>query len=309
MTASISGPGCQGPLLAGTASPALILATPAAVTVTATVTANCAGPVMRHVVACLNAPNGWTVSPPGAIALPDLPVGASATARWRLNVPAGAAGSGLTAQAIYDVGPHSADSTQAQIAASVAYPSVAAAFDNVGITSDSDTGPGDLDGSGYSLSAQALTAAGYPPGTAITHAGLTFTWPDAAAGQQDNITAGGQAIVAGTAGSTLGFLVTGSYGPASGTGTVLYSDGGSQPFTLTAPDWYATPPAGTDVVFTLPYRNAPGNTQDQHQVAVFYAGVALEAGKTVQAVVLPDVSSAPPAAGSPALHVFAMTIG
>jgi alpha-L-fucosidase 2 len=110
-------------------------------------------------------------------------------------------------------------------------------------------------------------------------------------------------------GSTLGFLVTGTYGPASGTGTILYTDGTSQSFTLNAPDWYAGPPAGSTVAISMAYRNAPGNAQDQHPVQVFYQGVPLAQGKTVQAVVLPDVSGAPPAAGSPGLHVFAVTPG
>jgi alpha-L-fucosidase 2 len=89
----------------------------------------------------------------------------------------------------------------------------------------------------------------------------------------------------------------------------MYTDGTSQSFTLSAPDWYVTPPAGSDPAITMPYRNAPGNAQDNHPVHVYYVGVPLAQGKTVQAVVLPDVSGAPPTAGLAALHVFAMAIG
>jgi hypothetical protein len=307
MRTIVPGPGCTGPQLTGTASPALILSTPKAVTVTVELSSNCPQIHPTHMVAYLTAPQGWIVSPAGPREVPD--PGASHTLTWQVQVPAGATGSGLITQAIYDAGPDSTDSTRAQITASVAYQSLSAAFDDVGITDDSNTGPGDIDGSGYSLSAQALTAAGYPPGSTVTHAGLTFSWPGAAPGQPDNVVAAGQAILASGAGSTLGFLVTGTYGTAGGSGAVLYADGTSQSFTLAAPDWYATPPSGSDVAIQLPYRNAPGNSQDQHQVNVFYAGVELTAGKTVQAVVLPDVSPAPPAAGSAALHVFAMAIG
>ncbi|MBV9382980.1 MAG: hypothetical protein JOY82_00620 [Streptosporangiaceae bacterium] len=304
-----AGPGCKGPELTGTASPALILNPPQTVSVTETLTANCPGPELAHIVLYLTGPQGWTVTPPGAREVPSLRPGKADTLTWHVQVPAGAGGSGLTAQAIYDTGPHSTDSVRATIAASVAYPSVAAAYDNTGITNDTSTGPGNIDGSGYSLSAQALAAAGYPPGSTVTAGGLSFTWPGAAAGQPDNIVAGGQAILAGGSGATLGFLATSTYGPASGTGTVLYTDGTSQPFTLSVPDWYVSPPSGSDPVITLPYRNAPGNAQDQHPVHVYYLGIPLTQGKTVRAVVLPDVSSSPPVAGSAALHVFAMTIG
>jgi hypothetical protein len=88
---------------------------------------------------------------------------------------------------------------------------------------------------------------------------------------------------------------------------VLYTDGTSQGFTITAPDWYATPPAGSDAAISMTYRNRPGNVQQTHQVTVYYAGVPLQQGKTVSAVILPNVS-ATAVSGSPALHVFAASI-
>ncbi len=305
----MAGPEDHRVTLTGTASPALVLHPPQTLTVTVTLAGNCPGLRPAHIALYLTGPPGWTVSPAGARTVADLKPGTSDTLTWHVQVPAGGTGSGLTAQAIYDVGPHSTDSTRASITAGVAYSSVAAAFDDTGITNDNDTGPGNIDGSGYSLSAQALASAGVTPGGTVQAGGQSFTWPSAAAGQPDNITAGGQAILMSGSGGTLGFLITGTYGPASGTGTILYTDGTSQSFTLSAPDWYAGPPAGSTVAINLAYRNAPGNTRDQHPVQVFYQGVPLARGKTVQAVVLPGVSGAPPAAGSPALHVFAISIG
>ena len=123
----------------------------------------------------------------------DLRPGGHDTLTWHVQVPAGGTGSGLTAQAIYDAGPHSTDSVQAAITAGVAYPSVASAFDDTGITADTGTGAGNIDGSGYSLSAQALASAGVTPGSTVKAGGLSFTWPAPAAGQPDNIVAGGQA--------------------------------------------------------------------------------------------------------------------
>jgi hypothetical protein len=196
--------------------------------------------------------------------------------------------------------------TQLQVA--VPFPSVAAAYDNVGISDDTNTGTANLDGGGYSLSAQALAAAGVAPGSQVQAGGLTFTWPDVAAGTPDNVLAGGQTISLTGTGSTLGFLLTATYGPATGTGTVYYTDGTSQSFALTVPDWYGSVPAGATAVVSTPYRNGPGNIQDQHTVVVYYAGVPLAQGKAVQSVVLPDVSSAPVSA-SAAMHIFAISIG
>jgi hypothetical protein len=187
------------------------------------------------------------------------------------------------------------------------YTSLPAAFDNVGITSDTDTAPGNLDGAGYSFSAQALAAAGITPGSAVHAGGLAFTWPDVQPGQPDNVEAGGQIIEQAGTGTTLGFLATATFGPASGTGVIHYTDGTSQQFTLSAPDWYATPPSGSDPVITAAYRNTPGNGHDKHPVYVYYAGVPLASGKTVQSVTLPSVS--PPNTTSPSLHIFAMAIG
>jgi hypothetical protein len=195
-----------------------------------------------------------------------------------------------------------------QVEAMVPFPSVAAAYDNAGISDDTDTAPGNLDGGGYSLSAQALAAAGIAAGSAVQAGGLTFTWPDAAAGTADNVLAGGQSISLTGTGSTLGFLLTATYGPATGTGTIHYTDGTSQTFTLTVPDWYGSVPAGSTPLVTTPYRNAPGDTQDQHPVTVYYAGVPLAQGKTVESVVLPDVSTAP-VSTSAAMHIFAVSIG
>ena len=46
----------------------------------------------------------------------------------------------------------------------------------VGITNDNNTKPGQIDGGGYSYSAQALLSAGAKEGTQFTYKGTTFTW-------------------------------------------------------------------------------------------------------------------------------------
>src|SRR5450759_3316934 len=96
-----------------------------------------------------------------------------------------------------------------------------------------DGAAGNLDGGGFSYSAQALAAAGISPGGTSPHAGLSVAGPDAAPGTADNMVAGGQTIALSGSGNTLGLLGTGDYGTASGTGTIAYTDGTTQQFSLT----------------------------------------------------------------------------
>jgi alpha-L-fucosidase 2 len=107
-------------------------------------------------------------------------------------------------------------------------------------------------------------------------------------------------------GNTLGFLFVGitDIPPMTGTGSVIYTDGSAQAFTLSSPNWYGNPPAGTDAPFVLPYRNSAGGA-DHNPVAIYYQGIPLTAGKTIASVVLPVNGSAP----NPALHIFAMAVG
>jgi alpha-L-fucosidase 2 len=182
------------------------------------------------------------------------------------------------------------------------------AYDNVGITDDTNTGVGNIDGAGSSLSAQALAAVGVTPGSAVTHNGMQFAWPAVPAGQQDNVLAAGQSFRLSGSGTNLGFLVTATYGPASGTGTITYTDGTTQQFTLSVPDWYSNPPSGSDPAITMSYRNRSGNTQQAHAINVFLVKVALQAGKSPSGVTLPDLGNTV-TSGTPAMHVFGIAVG
>ena len=86
----------------------------------------------------------------------------------------------------------------------VEYPSLAAAFNNTGISDDSDAAAANFDGAGYSYSRQALTAARLAPGAAVAHNGLSFTWPNVPAGKPDNVIAMGQTIRLSGTGTRLG---------------------------------------------------------------------------------------------------------
>ena len=185
-------------------------------------------------------------------------------------------------------------------------PPLSGAFNNSGISDDADPAAGNLDGGGYSYSAQALAAAGLSPGASVTHDGLTFTWPDAAAGAPDDMLASGQTISVSGSG-TLGFLGASDYYGSSGTGTITYTDGTTQSFTLSLADWWAnTATAGGNIVATVPYMNTSTGRMNQ-QVSVYYAAVPLQAGKTVQYVTLPNISQTA-VQGSPSMHIFAVAV-
>jgi hypothetical protein len=188
--------------------------------------------------------------------------------------------------------------------AAVVYPSLAASFNNVGITADNNTAPGNYDGNGSSFSETALTNAGAAPGATVTSQGLSYTFPNVAAGTDDNTVAEGQTITMSGSG-TLGFLVSASYGPATGTGTITYTDGSTQSYTLNAPDWFSTtPPSGGAVAVTSAYQNRQGNTTYAGTGDIFSETFALAAGKTIASVTLPPGGAL--TAGPPTLHVFAV---
>ena len=183
-----------------------------------------------------------------------------------------------------------------------AYPNLAASFNDVGITADSNTAPGNFDGGGASFSETALTNASAAPGATVASSGVSFTFPNVAAGTNDNTVAEGQTISMSGSG-TLGFLVSASYGPASGTGTITYTDGSTQSYTLTSPDWFSTtPPSGGTLAISSPYQNRQGNTIYAGSGNIFSETVALSSGKTLASVTLPPGGAL--TAGTPALHVF-----
>jgi hypothetical protein len=183
--------------------------------------------------------------------------------------------------------------------------SLARYLDDVGVTSDSNPDIGNLDGDGESFSAQALAASGARSGAVITYNGVPFRWPDAADGRADNVMAAGQALSVKGSGRTLAFLVTAGWGPARGTGKVVYANGSTQTFTIGSPDWGSSCPApgGPGVAVFTPYHNAANGS-----ACLYYASVQLQAGRTVTQIILPDVGSASPHDSVPSLHIFAITI-
>jgi beta-glucosidase len=142
----------------------------------------------------------------------------------------------------------------------------------------------------------------------VNHDGLTFTWPAAAPVTPDNVVAGGQTIAVSGSGKSLGLLGTGDYGTATGTGTITYTDGTTQSFTLPFSDWYAnSPQPAGDVLYTFPYHNSQTGKAN-NAVSIYYHPIPLKANKQVEYVTLPNVSQGV-AASQTAMHIFAISIG
>jgi hypothetical protein len=187
--------------------------------------------------------------------------------------------------------------------------SLAPYFNNIGIVSAADQEVGNIDGEGGAFSVTALAAAGARAGSTVTYHGVPFTWPDTPPGAPDNVVASGQTLRISGAGHTLAFLLTAGWGPATGTGEVVYSSGSIQKFTISAVDWWHDCSKTTlgEVLFT-DYRY-PGNGQPGASTGCIYdASVQLHAGQLVKEIVLPHVSTPAATAGSPSLHIFAITI-
>lgn len=180
-----------------------------------------------------------------------------------------------------------------------------ASYNNTGIASDGSSGP-NFDGVGYAYSAQALAAAGVSPGSRLTVAGKTFTWPNAAAGSADNYQASGQTVAVSGSSGSIAFLGAATNGPSSGTATVHFSDGTSQNVTLSFSDWTlnggsASVQSGNTTAVTTSYRDTSSGGSQTVATHVFAtSAVSLTAGKTVTGVTLPSSVS------QGALHVFAI---
>jgi hypothetical protein len=275
----------------------------ATVTVTATVGNPTQAP-LKNAGVTIQVPAGWSSAQP-AKTIGTIPPGGSSKATFTLTPPA-TQSPGATTFTV--VATSSAGTLTGTAQAETPYSSLTAAFDDAGVSADSNTGEGDLDGSGYSFSATALASAGVTPGSTVTAGGLSYAWPSAAAGSPDNVVASGQEIAVTGSGSTLGFLDTATYGPTAGQGTIVYANGTTQSFTLSVPDWYDGPPSGTTAAITMAYRNTPGNSQDDHPVYAYDQTVTLDSSSPVAGVVLPNVSDGLQG-GSAAVHIFAMTIG
>jgi beta-galactosidase len=302
--------------LAVSASPALV-APGTTTTVTATLTNN--GLLELDTAALtVTLPAGWTVTAQAPVPFDRVRRGATVTAAWQVTLPSDAdpGQASIQVEAVYTAGRQRGVS-YARVDVLSVYATLAAAFNNTGISDDSDIAGADFDGVGNSYSTQALTAAGLAAGATITHDGITFTWPDIQPGQPDNVVAQGQTILLSGSGTTLGVIGAGSPASESGSGTVYYTDGTTSSFSITL-DNYFDAPVANDLIAQLPYINDTnpatagdgGKAGQRKQTAyVFYTSAPLTAGKTVQGITLPAGGTIPASGRISGMHIFALGTG
>ncbi len=191
------------------------------------------------------------------------------------------------------------------------FASLAAAYDNAGISDNSNPAAADFDGTGESFSAQALAAGTPTPLTAggqATIGGVTFTWPSPV-GAPDNVIADGQIIDLSGSGNELGFLGAAGFGAATGSGTITYTDGTTQPYSISMADWFNNAAVSGDEIATMTSSwNFASPTQTTHMVSVYFASVPLDPSKTVASVTLPTVGSGV-GNGINAMHIFSVAVG
>lgn len=170
-------------------------------------------------------------------------------------------------------------------------------FDNTAVSEDARPARADFDGSGASLSARDLAAAGWTPGRVLTVQGARLRWPRRAPGEADNVRAAGQEVRVTGRGDALAFLAAGTTGTAvTGAGTVTYADGTRSAYRLTAPDWRTGPPATQAVA--LPHVNTYRG-QLSRKARLYVVTVPLVPDRATASVRLPR---------APGLHVFALAV-
>ena len=167
------------------------------------------------------------------------------TETFKVTVPASAAPGTHTLSVTVSPAATGAPVAEASTTVAVPYPSMTAAYNNIGISDNSNAAAANYDGVGDSFSAQAL-AAGTPtaltPGQQVTIGGTTFTWPDVR-GREPRTTSSPPARPSScpASGPTSASLAQARTAPRAGR-HVHYTDGSSQSFNLNMADWYANSP-------------------------------------------------------------------
>jgi beta-glucosidase len=305
-TATIS---VHGPITVSAKSP-VVVAPSLSAAATVQVTSHMKRAVVVHLIPSL--PPGVTITP----ASPSVSVPAHHTVSLKVSL-AVAAGTPPATERVALVPSFTYRGVRYPLAAAgltldVPYASLAAAFDTNAISDDSNIAAGNFDGNGNSYSEEALTAAGLAPGASLTVDGAQLQWPDVPAGTPDSVLADSQTVaLAGSPGDTQLIVLGASSGAReSGTGTIEYSDGTVQPFTLTLDNWFNPATGSNTAIAEAAYVNDSTGSGDKgvvgkrrHKAYVFAVSIPLQAGKTIASVTLPMVATLP---GVFPMHVFAL---
>jgi para-nitrobenzyl esterase len=197
------------------------------------------------------------------------------------------------------------------------YPDLAAAFNNIAITSEPDPAPANLNGGfdaeGDTYSQQALDDAtpvtgatlsnAAAPGSHVSYDGVTFTMPRVPADTLDNAGSNGATIRLSGSGSAIAFLGA-EAGGVQGTVIVSYSDGSASTAELGFPNW--TVPAGDLNLFgAVPviqtgHRDTPSGPANYGlNFDLYFNTIPITPGKTVASITLPYNGK---------IHIFAIAI-
>jgi predicted alpha-1,2-mannosidase len=258
----------------------------------------------------------WAAAPPAGIRMNPssgdivVPAGAKASVAITVQVEPGAAQTTHRVPVAF-TGPGGTTLAGSAFQVLVAEPgSLRASFNNVGISPDDNMAVANFDQVGFSMSANALAAAGASPGGTVTVDGIVHSWPNVPVADPDNVMVSGQTIGlsgAPTAATRLAFLGSATNGNASGTLTITYTDGSTQTATLGFSDW-TLGGGGAPIAFDnriavrTPYRNSIGGSPQTITTYVFAtAPIMLAAGKQIASVTLPST------ADGGTLHIFAVT--
>ncbi|MHA3701024.1 glycoside hydrolase family 3 C-terminal domain-containing protein [Jatrophihabitans sp. YIM 134969] len=240
----------------------------------------------------LTGPKGWTATPSSAGASPAK--GATVTRTFRVTAPTTATpGNNRVSMTLTGLVDGKRFSVTQAVTVTVPFRTLAAATTVVGTTTTANRDAGNFDGRGDSYSAEALAANGFGPGASIRFPdGGTTTFPTAAPGTYNALTAGGQTIALTGRGTALALVGASTRGAATGTVTVTYTDGTTSTGTLSLGDWTVpTPPAGAVALTTVPWNQRSTATPLARQVTLFGQELPIRAGKTVASVTLPSLSS------------------
>ncbi|QDZ15991.1 family 20 glycosylhydrolase [Humibacter ginsenosidimutans] len=278
------------------------------VTVTATV-ANSGGSSAAYTVSArpVNTLNNTQLDA-GSAQTVTVAAGGTAQATFSVHVPASAAPGEYIAQVTaISAGSATAVAT-ANTGFSVGYSSLVSAYDNVGVTSDDNPEPGDLDGAQSSLSATALSAQGITPGSIITTSNGSYRASWDLIGTPDDALASGQTIPLSGSSSSVSLLTTGTYSPKAGSVTLHYADGTSATSTLSVLDWssVAALPSGTVLAVNAGVVNANRRAQTTKTANLYSIAVPADPTKQLASITLPAGPAYTQASG-PAIHVFAIS--
>ncbi|MEV0847685.1 glycoside hydrolase N-terminal domain-containing protein [Streptomyces sp. NPDC049954] len=247
--------------------------------------------------ATLTTPEGWRVEPARALVEPTR-AGEEQTVSFTV-VPAAGDGSPtcrLTARLAGDTWHAEAEAVSSLVLDTVPV-DISASFDNDGISTAADPGAGDFDGAGYSYPAEQLPTPG-----AFASAGVSFTFPGAEDGRDDNLQARGQTLeLPGGQYAAAWILASAANSPtgaSEATITVTYADGSTSRETVEVTDWAKPPGANETAAVRTTYRHGPGG-EDGLAVSIHQQRFPLDPARTAVSVTLPD---------TPQIHLFALTV-